>query len=52
MAAGLLTLLYLAVFGFGSLTLIPFGPLLAAFLLIYARLLGRLAWKIGQALTA
>lgn len=31
-------------------TIIAFAPLLAASLLIYARLLGRLAWKIGERL--
>lgn len=51
MAAGLVALLA-GIPKFGFVVLVPFGPLLATFLLIYARLLGRLGWKIGQVLTA
>jgi ribosomal protein S27E len=47
--AGLLwAQIYFGRSGFEIATLISFAPMLSACMVIYARLLGRLAWKIGQ----
>jgi hypothetical protein len=51
LAATVLTVLYYGLSRFDVVAVMPVGPLLAASILIYARLLGRLAWKIGRKLT-
>lgn len=48
--AALLTGLLIAFQSIGIVAMIPFGPILAACVLIYARLVGRLGWKISQVL--
>jgi LSD1 subclass zinc finger protein len=52
LAAAVLAVLYYGLSRFDVVAVMPVGPLLAASILIYARLLGRLAWKIGRKLTA
>lgn len=51
-AAGLGALLYYGVPRLEVFAFLAVAPLLSASLLIYARLLGRLAWKIGQKVSA